>query len=416
MRLSATVVRDVFKSRLRDRKCLIKSRPDTFKDEFRFNMTKNKRIVVKLGSALIANTDRLTPRFGFIQRLLEDVARLRDDGYDVIIASSGAVALGLNTVGARPETAGLSDKQAAAACGMPLLLNAYKQVGLEFGFQISQILLTLGDFEDHRRFLNTRNTVNRLLQSRIVPIVNENDTITTEEIRVGDNDRLAAKIAQMVSADQFIILTGVDGLYDRDPALEGAQLIEEVEDVAEYIEAASGKSTLGTGGMLTKLQAANMAQNAGCTTFIANGEADYPLTSVLNGSRKCTKCIANPDPVSLWDAWLADRLQMAGSLVITGEAAARLHQDDPIDRNDVLSVTGDFSRGDVLHIYDESGTELARGLSDFSSEEARVMIMNKDIPAQQLLGYQTHAELIRPENLVTVESRHLAWSSPDHPA
>lgn len=372
-----------------------------------------KRIVVKIGSGLLANQDRLTPRFGFLQRLLDDVARLRDEGYDVIIASSGAVALGLNTIGMRPEDAGVSDKQAAAACGMPLLLNAYKQVGLEFGFEISQILLTLGDFEDHSRFLNVRNTVNRLLESRIVPIVNENDTITTEEIRVGDNDRLGAKIAQMVSAQEFIILTGVDGLYDRDPSQEGAQLVEEVHDVTEYLKAASGMSALGSGGMLTKLQAVNMAQNAGCTAYIANGEADYPLTSVLNGTRKCTKCIANPEPVSLWDAWLADRLQMAGSLVLTEQAAQQLGNEDPIRRGDVASVVGDFKRGDVLHIYDDDGNELARGLSDFTSEESRIMVNNQDIPAEQLLGYTSRAEFIRPQNLVKVENRHLAWQAPE---
>ena len=314
-------------------------------------MFKNKRLVVKVGSSLLANTDRLTPRFGFMQRLMEDIARLRDRGYDVILCSSGAVALGLKTVGARPETAGLSDKQAAAACGMPIVLNAYKQVGYEFNIEIAQVLLTLGDFEDHRRFLNTRNTVHRLLKSRILPIVNENDTITTEEIRVGDNDRLAAKIAQMVEADQFIILTGVDGLYDRDPSEDGAQLVEELYDVSEYIEAASGKSTLGTGGMLTKLRAANMAQNAGCTTFIANGEVEFPLSSVLNGKRKCTKCIAHSKPDSLWTIWLADRLQMAGSLVVTKEAASTLGEGNPIHRRDVLSMDGDFTRGDVLHIY-----------------------------------------------------------------
>ncbi len=375
-------------------------------------VTKNKRLVVKVGSSLLANTDRLTPRFGFMQRLLEDIARLRDQGYDVILCSSGAVALGLNTVGARPETAGLSDKQAAAACGMPLLLNAYRQVGHEFGIEIGQVLLTLGDFEDHRRFLNTRNTVHRLLKSRILPIVNENDTITTEEIRVGDNDRLAAKIAQMVEADQFIILTGVDGLYDRDPAEDGARLVEELHDVSEYIEAASGKSTLGTGGMLTKLKAANMAQNAGCTTYIANGEAEYPLSAVLDGRRKCTKCIAHSEPDSLWTIWLADRLQMAGSLVITAAAAKSLGEGNPIHRRDVLSMDGDFTRGDVLHIYDETGTELARGLSDFTSEETRVMTVNQELPADQLLGYQTHAEIIRPENLVVLEGRHLPWDAP----
>lgn len=376
-------------------------------------MAKNKKLVVKVGSSLLANTDLLTPRFGFMQILLEDIARLKSDGYDVILCSSGAVALGMRLVGETPETAGLSDKQAAAACGMPLLLNAYKQVGHEFGMEIAQILVTLGDFEDHRRFLNMKNTIHRLLRSGIVPVVNENDTITTEEIRVGDNDRLAAKIAQMVGAEEFVILTGVDGLYDRDPSEAGAQLIEEVSDVNEYLEAASGVSSLGSGGMLTKLQAANMAQNSGCTTYIANGEVDRPLSSIVRGERVCTKCIAHERPMSGWRAWLADRLQMAGALVLSDEAAQRLGNDQPIYREDVVSMDGDFSRGDVLHIYDSAGTELARGLSDFSAEEMRVMTSNLDIPAEQLLGYQTDAELIRPNNLVLVENRHIPWDAPD---
>jgi glutamate 5-kinase len=376
-------------------------------------MTQTKRLVVKIGSSLLANPDHLTPRFGFMQRLLQDVARLRDEGYEVILCSSGAVALGLNLVGARPEDAGLSDKQAAAACGMPLLLNAYKQVAHEYGFDIAQILLTLGDFEDHRRFLNTKNTVHRLLKSRIVPIVNENDTITTEEIRVGDNDRLAAKIAQMVQAQEFVILTSVDGLYDRNPSEPGARLVEELVDVSQYLEATREVSTLGTGGMLTKLQAANMAQNAGCTTYIANGEADEPLTSVLYGERPCTRCIAHEKPDSVWTTWLTDRLQMAGSLTVTKDTADHLGENDGIRRQDVLSMTGDFTRGDVLHIYDDTGRERARGLSDFTSEETRVLIVNPDLPAQQLLGYQTRAQLIRSDNLIMLEERHLPWDAPE---
>ena len=375
-------------------------------------MAQRKRIVVKVGSSLVANTERLTPRFGFMQRLFDDIARLRDDGYDVILASSGAVALGLRVIGERPDTAGVRDKQAAAACGMPVLLNAYKQIGLEFRLDICQILLTLGDFEDHRRFLNTRNTVNRLLESRIVPIVNENDTITTEEIRVGDNDRLAAKIAQMVGAEHFVILTGVDGLYDRDPSKEGAQLVEEVQDVNDYIAATTGTSTLGTGGMLTKLQAANMAQNAGITTLIANGEPEHPLVAALDGTRSCTKCLPHPEPVSMWDAWLANRLQMAGSLILNETGEEKMREGQPISRDYVETLTGDFTRGDVLHIYNEKGEELARGLSDFTSEECRIMVQNKDQPADQLLGYQTDAELIRSENLVMLETRHMTWDLP----
>ncbi|MBY6128912.1 glutamate 5-kinase [Qipengyuania aquimaris] len=377
-------------------------------------MTQKRNIVVKIGSALLANQDLLTPRYGFLQRLLEDIAVLRSQGFNVILCSSGSVALGLRIIGETPDSAGVSDKQAAAACGMPLLLNAYKQVGHEFGFEIAQVLLTLGDFEDHRRFLNTRNTVHRLLESGIVPIVNENDTITTEEIRVGDNDRLAAKVSQMVGASDLIILTGVDGLYDRNPDDPEAQFVPEVVDVNQYMDATKGKSTLGTGGMETKLQAANMAQEAGVTTWIAQGEIDRPLSTVLNGERRATKVIPNPNPLSGWDSWIANRLQMAGSIVVSEQTADALGQDDrPISRSDILSMDGDFTRGDVLHVYDSKGIERARGLSDFTSEELRVLIHNPDTAAEQLLGYKTRGEIIRSNNLVMLENRHLLWEAPE---
>jgi glutamate 5-kinase len=202
-------------------------------------------------------------------------------------------------------------------------------------------------------------------------------------------------------------------LYDRDPAEEGAQLIERVGDVNEYLAAVSGVSSLGTGGMLTKLQAANMAQNSGCTTYIANGEVERPLSSIVRGERRCTICVAHERPMSGWRAWLADRLQMAGALVLHDDAAARLDGKEPICREDIATLDGDFSRGDVLHIYDASGKELARGLSDFSAEETRVLVNNPDLPAHQLLGYQTDAELIRPNNLVLIDARHIPWDAPD---
>ena len=377
-------------------------------------MTKKRNIVVKIGSALLANQELLTPRYGFLQRLLEDIAQLRAEGTNVILCSSGSVALGLRIIGETPESAGVSDKQAAAACGMPLLLNAYKQVGHEFGFDIAQVLLTLGDFEDHRRFLNTRNTVHRLLESNVVPIVNENDTITTEEIRVGDNDRLAAKVAQMVDAKNFIILTEVDGLYDRHPDEEGAEFISEVTDVAPFMEATKGKSTLGTGGMTTKLMAANIAQEAGVTTYIAHGEHDNPLSSVLDGERRATKFIAHDTPTTGWERWIANRLQMAGSIGISDELADEIADGNrAIRREDILSIEGDFSRGDVLHIYDQQGQERARGLSDFTSEELRVLAVNPHLDAEQLLGYKTKGEVIRNKNLVALEGRHLLWDAPE---
>ena len=376
-------------------------------------MSQTKRIVVKVGSSLLANPDLLTPRWAFIQRLLEDIALLRSEGYEVVLTSSGAVALGLNTLNVKPENAGLRDKQAAAACGMPIVLNAYKQVAHEFGFDIAQVLVTRGDLEERRRFLNTKNTVHRLLNGNVMPIVNENDTITTEEIRVGDNDRLAARIAQMIQAQHLVILTSVDGLYDKDPSEPGAKLVEELHDVSEYLSVTEGTSALGSGGMLTKMQAANMAQNAGCTTLIANGEADNPVSSVLKNQRPHTKCIANTEPASAWTAWLTDRLQMAGSLVITNEAADALAAGKRgVERADVQSIHGPYVRSDVIHIYDEEGVERARGLTNFSSEETMLLARNLDTETTKLLGYHTKATLVSRDNLVVLDERHLPWDSP----
>jgi glutamate 5-kinase len=376
-------------------------------------MVQGKTIVVKVGSSLLANEERLTPRWAFMHNLLEDIARLREGGAKVILCSSGSVALGLNMIGERPETAGLRDKQAAAACGMPLLLNAYKQVAHEYRFEIAQVLVTLRDLEDRKRFLNTKNTVDRLLDANIMPIINENDTITTEEIRVGDNDRLSAKIAQMLQADELIILTQVDGLYDKDPSEPGAQLVEEVTDVSPYLAVTEGVSSLGSGGMLTKMQAAHMAQNSGCDTRIAHGEYEQPVTSVLNNERRHTRILANERPESAWANWLSDRLQMAGSIVVT-EATAESFKSGRrnIGREDVLSIQGPYVKGDVIHIYGESGDELARGLTNFSSDETMALARNPKMTALQLLGYKTLGTLITDKNMIVLDDRHLTWELP----
>ncbi|MEL6474390.1 MAG: glutamate 5-kinase [Pseudomonadota bacterium] len=376
-------------------------------------MPYKKRIVIKIGSSLLANSELLTPRWAFIQQLLEDVSRLKAGGYEVILCSSGAVALGLNMLGETAETAGLRDKQAAAACGMPLLLNAYKQVAHEYSFDIAQVLVTLRDLEDRRRFLNTKNTVHRLLDAGILPIVNENDSITTEEIRVGDNDRLAAKVAQMVQAETLVILTCVDGLYTKDPSEDGAELVEVLEDVTPYLAVTDGVSNLGSGGMLTKMQAANMAQNAGCDTLIGNGEAENPVSSLLDGTRRHTKCVALTEPVSAWTAWLTDRLQMAGSVVLAKESADALcRAERGVRREDIQSVQGTFVRGDVIHVYDDDGNERARGLANFTAEETLILARNPDIPAKQLLGFQTNATLVSRDNLIVIEDRHIPWDTP----
>ena len=376
-------------------------------------MVQGKTIVVKVGSSLLANEERLTPRWAFMHNLLEDIARLREGGAKVILCSSGSVALGMNMIGERPETAGLRDKQAAAACGMPLLLNAYKQVAHEYSFEIAQVLVTLRDLEGGGGGGDTKNTVDRLLDANIMPIINENDTITTEEIRVGDNDRLSAKVAQMLQADELIILTQVDGLFDRDPSEPGARLVEEVTDVSPYLAVTEGVSSLGSGGMLTKIQAAHMAQNAGCDTRIAHGEYEQPVTSVLNDERRHTKIFANDRPESAWANWLSDRLQMAGSIVVTEPTAEAFKSGRRnIGREDVLSIQGPYVKGDVIHIYNESGKELARGLTNFSSDETMALARNPGMTALQLLGYKTLGTLITDKNMVVLDDRHLPWDLP----
>lgn len=376
--------------------------------------TKKKRIVIKVGSSLLANSDHLTPRYAFMHGLLGDIASLQNEGYEVVLTSSGSVALGLNSINASIEEASVQDKQAAAACGQPILMHAYKQVALEYGFDIAQVLVTLEDLEDRRRFLNTKNTIHRLIERGVMPIVNENDTVTTEEIRVGDNDRLAAKVAQMIQADYLFILTCVDGLYDRDPAEPGAVLVESIDDVSQYLEVTSGTSNLGSGGMFTKMQAANMAQNAGCTTIIARGEVDSPITALIRGERKHTRCVAHTSPSSFWAIWLTDRLQMAGGLVVKQAAADLLVKGaDGIYREDVVSTHGTFQRADVLHIYDEQGVELARGMCNFSSDETALIASRTDVSVKDLLGYKASSRVINGNNLVILEEHHLNWEQPD---
>lgn len=378
-------------------------------------ITENRpRIVVKIGSSLLANDELLTPRYAFIHGVLSDIAKLKAKGFEVILTSSGSVALGMNSIRSKPETATLKDKQAAAACGQPILMHAYKQVALEYGFDIAQVLVTLEDLEDRRRFLNTKNTVDRLLKRGVMPIVNENDTVTTEELRVGDNDRLAAKVAQMVQAEHLVILTCIDGLYDRNPEEDGAKLVRSIENVSEYLEVASGVSSLGSGGMFTKLQAANMAQNAGCTTIIARGHLESPISSVLSGERVGTICKAHNTPASYWRVWLTDRLQMAGGLIIKQGKADLLDQSKKgISCYDVVSTHGSFQKADVLHVYDEKGEEIARGLCNFSSDELALIANRPNDRVEDILGYRSSAKLINKDNLAMLATRHLAWEQPN---
>ena len=377
-------------------------------------MSKKKRIVVKIGSSLLANEEKLTLRYAFMNGLMADLGDLQDQGYEIILTSSGSVALGLNMIGKRPEEAGILDKQAAAACGQPLLMNAYRQVASEYDMGVAQMLVTVEDMEERRRFLNIKNTMLRLFENQILPIINENDSIATRDLQVGDNDRLSAKVAQMVEADHLIILTSVEGLYDRDPSEPGAQFIEEIEDVSEHLESTKSISELGSGGMLTKMLAANMAQNAGVETIIADGIIERPISSVLNNERRHTRCLASAKAASPLMIWLSNRLQVAGTLVVTDEAVRAITaKERGLQRDDLVSIQGEFSKGDVLHVYDEQGNEFARGLTNFSSEETILMARNPEMEIEDVIGYKTKSAVVGAENILILEDHHLQLDAPE---
>jgi glutamate 5-kinase len=380
-----------------------------------FIVSKKKKIVVKIGSSLLAHSDRLTLRYAFMSGLMSDLGQLQKEGYDIILTSSGSVALGLNMIGKRPEDAGIMDKQAAAACGQPLLMNAYRLVASEHGMDVAQMLVTAGDLEERRRFLNVKNTMLRLLESDILPIINENDSVATYDLRVGDNDRLSAMVAQMIEADALIILTSVDGLYDRDPSDPDAKFISEIEDVSKHLDSTTGVSTLGSGGMLTKMQAANMAQNAGVETIIASGIIERPVSSVLKNERRYTRCLVTGKTASPLKIWLSNRLQVSGTLVVSNEVAASVIAGKcGISRKDVLSIQGNFTKGDVLHVYDQNGTEVARGLTNFSSEETMLLARHIDMLVEDVIGYKTKSDIIAAENILVLEGNHLLLDAPEH--
>ncbi|MGJ8544857.1 MAG: glutamate 5-kinase [Sulfitobacter sp.] len=378
-------------------------------------MSTKKKIVVKIGSSLLANSDNLTLRYAFMNGLLSDLAQLQKDGHDIILTSSGSVALGLNMVGKRPEEAGVLDKQAAAACGQPLLMNAYRQVASEYDLNVAQMLVTVEDMEESRRFLNIKNTMLRLFENDIMPIINENDSVATRDLRVGDNDRLSAKVAQMVEADELIILTSVEGLYDRDPSDENAKFIHEIDDVSEHLESTTGISALGSGGMLTKMHAANMAQNAGVETIIAEGIIERPVSSVLNNERRFTRCLVAGETASPLKIWLSNRLQVSGTLVVSNEVALGVvERKQGVSRLDIISIQGDFTKGDVLHIYNEDGEEVARGLTNFSSEETMLMARHLDMPVENVIGYKTKSDVVGAENILVLEGNHLQLEAPEY--
>jgi glutamate 5-kinase len=363
------------------------------------------RIVVKVGSSLLVDDDSGRLNRSWLESLVDEIVRMRDRDQQVIIVSSGAIALGRKYLGLGPEQRRLEEHQAAAAAGQVLLAHAYQDLLGERNIRVAQVLLTLDDTENRRRYLNARSTLETLLGLGAVPVINENDTVATNEIRYGDNDRLGARVAEMVSADCLTLLSDVDGLYDADPTDNpSARLIPEVREITPEIESLAGatNTAYGSGGMRTKIMAARIAVAAGCATLIANGRRLRPIQAVEEGG-PATWFIPRKSPLAARKQWIGGSLKSRGRLVIDNGAGKALAKGSSLLPVGVVAVEGDFERGDAITVVDDRGHEIARGLAAYSSSDARKISGRRSDEIEGLLGYTGRDVIIHRDDLVLLD-------------
>ena len=333
-----------------------------------------RRLVVKIGSSLLVRDTALDT--DWLAALADDLAKAHAAGQEIIIVSSGAVSLGCAALDLQRDGLSLDESQAAAAAGQIALMRGWQNALAAQGLKTAQILLTPEDTEQRRRYLNARQTLNALLAMGVVPIINENDTVATQELRYGDNDRLAARVAAMSSADCLLLLSDIDGLYTADPQLdETAEFLPSIDRITPQIEAMAGGSVSshGSGGMVTKLQAAQIAQSAGCHMVLAGGKAAHPLKALDEGAR-ASVFIAHANPLTARKNWIAGTLHPAGTLHLDAGAVAALAQGKSLLPVGITALSGDFERGDCVILCDPQGQELGRGLCAYASADARLML------------------------------------------
>ena len=361
-----------------------------------------RRLVVKIGSALVVDAARAAPRAGWLDGMACDIAALRARGVEVIVVSSGAIALARRSLKLTQRRLRLEEKQAAAAVGQIRLAQAWSEALSAHGLTAAQLLLTLDDTEDRRRYLNARATLVTLLGLGCIPVINENDSVATAEIRFGDNDRLAARVAEMVQADQLLLLSDIDGLYSADPRRDpAARHIPEVPAVTAEIEAMGGEPPPGysSGGMRTKLAAARIATGAGCAMAIAVGHVDRPLAALQDGAR-CTWFLPAPEGRTARKRWILGTLSPLGSLTVDEGAAHALADGRSLLPAGVRAVSGSFERGDAVEVRGPDGRALARGLSAYASADAARIIGHRSAEIEAILGWRGRDELIHRDDLV----------------
>jgi glutamate 5-kinase len=363
--------------------------------------TEARRIVVKIGSSLLVDSTKGTLKAEWLSALADDIAELRAQGREVIVVSSGAIALGRNVLKLPKGPLKLEDSQAAAAVGQIDLAHAYEDAFRARGLVAAQVLVTLGDTEERRRYLNARSTVTTLLRLGAVPVVNENDTVATNEIRYGDNDRLAARVASMVSADCLVLLSDVDGFYTAPPGSGAeAKRLDAVTDITPEIEAMAGDvgSELSRGGMVTKIEAAKISVQAGTDMVIASGKVMNPLKALAEKG-VCTWFLAHSDPMAARKRWIGGSLVPRGTYVVDKGAATALGSGKSLLPAGVTRVEGQFERGDAVFIKSSDGVEIGRGLTAYGHAEAEAIIGRKSSEIADILGYLGRPELIHRDDM-----------------
>ena len=360
-----------------------------------------RRIVVKIGSALLVDQAKGRLRRDWLASLVDDLARHAGRGADIVVVSSGAIAMGRIVLKLPKGPLALEASQAAAAVGQIALAHAWAEVLGARDLTAAQILVTLGDTEERKRYLNARNTIDKLLEMKCVPVVNENDTVATSEIRYGDNDRLAARVATLAGADCLVLLSDIDGLYTAPPHHNPeAQLIPIVSRITADIEAVAGDagSELSRGGMRTKVEAAKIAVGGGTAMVIASGKVEHPLSQIEKGGR-CTWFLTSSNPVTSRKKWIAGHLEPRGALHVDAGAARALLAGASLLPAGVARIEGSFSRGDAVIIRDPAGAEIGRGLVAYDVGEAALIAGRKSRSIEGLVGYRGPAEMIHRDDM-----------------
>lgn len=362
----------------------------------------SKRIVIKLGSSLMIG-DGNQLRMGWLKTLVADIADLKQQGKTIVVVTSGAVALGRCALGYGVRHLVLEEKQAAAACGQITLISMWQQALADAGLHPAQLLLTAEDSIDRTRYLNVRNTLTALLESpHVIPVINENDTVATAELKFGDNDRLAARVAQLTEAELLILFSDVEGLYSANPAQDkNAKLIERVEDITPEIEKMAGgaASAVSSGGMVTKVAAAKLATLSGCHMIIAAGRNEHPLKALQEGGRH-TLFVAKGTPRSARKEWIAGSLHPAGSVTIDDGAAKALASGKSLLPAGAVKVEGEFDLGDAVLIKSAAGEALGKGLINYASADAKRIIGKKSGEIESILGFKRRDVLIHRNDMV----------------